>query len=84
MSAPERIADAFWMQMDWRLDEIFQPPSRTPAMDYMLEEGCHTEVIDILCELLAARGMTRDEVDAALNKACGEWLEDQTEKWWEI
>lgn len=59
-------------------------PSTTPALDYMLEEGCHTDVIDILCEMLVKRGMTRDEVDAALNEACGQWLEDDTEKWWEL
>ena len=47
------------------------------ALGYMLEEGCHTEVIELLIGMLVARGMARDEAEAALERECGEWLRDQ-------
>lgn len=57
--------------------------STTPATDYMLEQGDHDIVIDILRGMLAARGMSGDEIDAALEGECARWLRDQREEWWE-
>lgn len=71
--------DAAWAK--WVAD-MPSTPSKTPALDYMREEGFRDDVIDLLYDLLVARGMTRDEVDAALNTACGEWLTDQQDEWW--
>ena len=59
-------------------------PSTTPARDYMYEEGCHNEVVDLALGLLVARGMTQEEAEAALEKACSEWLAADTEQWWEL
>ena len=57
--------------------------SKTPATDYMLEEGEHDIVIDLLRGMLAACGMSGDEIDAALEGECARWLWDQQEDWWE-
>lgn len=57
--------------------------SKTPATDYLLEQGDHDIVIDLLRGMLAARGMTGDEIDAALERECAHWLRDQREEWWE-
>jgi len=58
-------------------------PTKYPATDYMLEQGDHDIIIDFLRGMLAKRGMTGEEIDAALEGECARWLREQREEWWE-
>jgi hypothetical protein len=66
-------------------EDGFETPDDTPssALGYMLEQGDHDIIIDLLRGMLAKRGMTGDEIDAALEGECVAWLRDQVEQWWE-
>jgi hypothetical protein len=66
-------------------EDGFETPDDAPstALGYMLEQGDHDIIIDLLRGMLAKRGMTGDEIDAALEGECVAWLRDQVEQWWE-
>lgn len=65
-------------------EDGYETPDDAPstALGYMLEEGCHDEVIELLIGMLVKRGMARDEAEAALERECGEWLRDQQDDYW--
>ncbi len=79
------------MSMAWEAwrdqqDEGYETPdepSKTPATDYMLDEGEHDIIFDLLRGMLAKQGMSGDDIDAALEGECAGWLRDQQEQWWE-
>lgn len=66
-------------------EDGYETPDDGPntALDYMLEQGDHDIIIDLLRGMLAARGMTGDEIDAALEGECARWLREQYADWWE-
>lgn len=51
------------------------------ALDYMLEQGDHEIVIDLLRGMLAKHGLSGAAIDTALEGECRKWLADQAQRW---